>query len=229
MKILTEDETIEQALRGRSIARFGDGELRLALGGGSQAISQRADKRLAVELRGILAKSRALACLPRLTPGQPMPDKQRGIWTRYMTEDRFTRMYRQKVYGSTHITRPDSAPWIDHPAYWERLAMLWTGKRALLVKGTERSLRVEDLSAAREVVPLQTPRVDAYEVIDNLERVILDYSDEYVSILCCGATATCLADRLARKGRHALDLGHVGMMMRRVRENRRTWPTVSIR
>jgi hypothetical protein len=236
VRILTEDKTIDAALGGRSISRFGDGELRLALGGGRSAISQRADQRLARELQRILiGPSEALICLPRLTPGQPMPEKQRRIWTRYMGEARYNRFFRQAEYGSTHVTRPDSAPWIDRPDYWRKVRRLWSDRRVLLVKGTERSLRVVDLSTcfgpwagddppAREVVPIDVPRVDAYEVIDDLEKVILDYPPDYVSVLCCGATATCLAERLARSGRHALDLGHVGMFLRRISENRRTWP-----
>jgi hypothetical protein len=35
-------------------------------------------------------------------------------------------------------------------------------------------------------------------------------------IICLGPTATVLAERLAKKGVHALDLGHIGMFMRRL-------------
>lgn len=224
MKLLTEDETLDAALSGCSIARFGDGELRLMLGSGSSAISQRADKRLAKELRQLLAgPTKSLVCLPRLCPGSP--PKQRHIWTRYMGEARYNKYYTQPIYGSTHITRPDSAPWIDRQDYWKRMRSLWAGRDVLLVIGTLRSLRPDMMPEAKSVTVVNGPRVDAYEVVDNLEKVLLDYPEDYVSVLCLGATATVLAERLARTGRQALDLGHVGMMMRRVDENRRTWPT----
>ena len=220
MRLLSEDETLDAALAGRSIARFGDGELRLMLGGkGGNAISQRGDPRLAEELRRLLVgPSKSLVCLPRLD--KRLDAKSRHIWTRYMGERRYNQYYRQDVYGSTHVTRPDQAVWINRPDYWDKVRRLWAGKYVLLVKGTERSLRVDMLPEARMVVPIGAPRIDAYECVDELERVILDYPPDCVSILCVGATATVLAERLARAGRHALDLGHIGMMWRRCKDGK---------
>ena len=211
MKLLDEDQTLDAALAGRSIARFGDGELRLATGG--QAISQRKDKRLAEELRRMLVGPTAsLVCLPRVD--RRFDPKSTHIWTRYMGKP-YAKLYQQATYGSTHVTRPDQAVWINRPDYWDKVRRLWAGKLVLLVKGTERSLRVDMLSEARMVVPIGAPRVDAYECVDELEKVILDYPPDCVSILCVGATATVLAERLALVGRQALDLGHLGMMWRR--------------
>jgi hypothetical protein len=71
------------------------------------------------------------------------------------------------------------------------------------------------MSEASHVDVVDGPRVDAYDVIDDLEHYALLFPASQPIILCIGATATVLAERLARKGRHAIDLGHVGMMMRR--------------
>jgi hypothetical protein len=229
--ILTEDETIDAALAGRSLARFGDGELRLLMGVGSSAISQRADPKLGLELQRLLVgPSKSLVCLPRLVDGDmgiKMPAKQHDIWVRYMRQHRYNRFYRQALYGSTHCTRPDSAPWIDRGDYWDKVRRLWAGKRTVLVAGTVRSLTPDMMRDAKSVEVVGGPRRDAYEVIDNLEKVCLDTTAD-VFVLCMGATATVLAERLAKRGRHALDLGHVGMMMRRVEQNRRTWPVEAL-
>jgi len=57
---------------------------------------------------------------------------------------------------------------------------------------------------------------DAYSKIDDLEERILEgHRFDMPVLLCLGPTATVLAARLARKGVHAIDLGHVGMFMRR--------------
>jgi hypothetical protein len=112
--VLDEDLTLASAIAGRSLARFGDGELRIVVGG--RAISQKADARLMQELRQILVgPSLALACLPRINCGGP---NDKG-WLRYW-EPRYAKYYRQKMYGSTHATRPDSAPWINRADYWDR-------------------------------------------------------------------------------------------------------------
>jgi len=212
--VLTEDQTLETARLGRSIARFGDGELRLAVGG--QSISQKADPKLAAELRNILVgPTKALVCLPRIHCDGP---NDKG-WLRYW-EPRYSRYYGQSIYGSTHMTRPDSAPWICRQDYWDKVRSLWAGKAVTLVKGTERSLRVDMMSEAAHIDVVDGPRVDAYSVINDIEHHALLFPKEQPIILCLGAAATVLAERLARKGRHALDLGHVGMMMRRWAEGR---------
>jgi hypothetical protein len=49
-EVLGERETLEAIHTGRSIARYGDGELRVALG--RKCVSQEADENLARELEG---------------------------------------------------------------------------------------------------------------------------------------------------------------------------------
>lgn len=231
MKLLTEDETIDAALAGRSIARLGDGELRLAVGG--KAAAQRRDDKLRDELqRMLLGPTKSLVCLPRLVAGDQgiaMPAKQHHIWTRYMGERRYKQFYRQAVYGSTHVTRPDSAPWIDRPDYWAKVRALWAGKNVVLVKGKDRNIRLDLLTDARSVVTLEGPAKNAYAEVNTIEKDILwEYNGGSLErpdivILCLGPTATVLAERLTKQGVHALDLGHLFMMLRRIAEDRRTW------
>ncbi len=63
--VLSEFETIRQALAGKSLARYGDGELRLMAGRGT-AVTQEASPKLAAELRDILKNppENCLVCLP---------------------------------------------------------------------------------------------------------------------------------------------------------------------
>lgn len=207
--VLSEDATIEMALKGRSLTRYGDGELRLALTGTASAQRVRHTK-LVQELRNILIKpQKALVCIPNAMQGP----KQEN-WKKY-TENKFISMYRQPVYGSSFITRPDSAPWINRPDYWSRVRDLWRKRDVVLCIGTDKSLTPDIIVRdAKSVQTVRGPDVDAYRVIDELEDQIMRYDG--VVILCLGPTATVLAARLADKGRQALDLGHVGMFMKRL-------------
>jgi hypothetical protein len=54
---------------------------------------------------------------------------------------------------------------------------------------------------------------NSYQCIDRIEDEVGKPSGPV--LICLGPTATVLAWRLARKGVHAIDLGHVGMFMRR--------------
>lgn len=208
--MLTEDETIDRALAGASLARFGDGELRLCHG--ADCASQRRDKRLAAELKNILAgdDGGALVCLPHDRAGP----KARN-WARY-AEPRYTKMIAPGEYGSAFVTRPDSAPWIDRPDYWEKIRGLWAGRRVGLVTGeplTSGKMRRVPEGAAG-VTLVGAPRQHAYAEIDDIERRAAATGLD-LFVLCLGPTATCLAVRLARRGAQALDMGHVGMFMGR--------------
>lgn len=203
-----EFETLRLA-QTKSVARFGDGELRLATNGG--CVSQRADKSLAEELRTILARpGRCLVCIPRIFKGP-----KAHVWEKYVGEN-IVNLYTQPTYGSAFITRPDSAPEIDRPGYWDNVKKLWEGKQVTLVRGDHKSLTPDRLTGAREILnDIVGPSKHAWDSIDDIERRIgVPTAAGSVVILCLGATATVLAWRLAQKGVHALDLGHIGMFMR---------------
>lgn len=206
--VFSEAATLELAFT-NSIGRYGDGELRIALGG--QAISQVQDPQLRRELLNLLKDTRGpcLPCIPNLECDTP----KMWFWQKYMAA-KFTNLYDKKFkYGSQFITRPDSTPWIDTPEFWDRMRDLWRGKDVVLVAGTERSLVPELMPEAKSIRRVGGPRRDAYAVIDQIQEEIGTPSGPV--ILCIGATATVLAHRLAKRGIHALDLGHLGMFMRR--------------
>jgi hypothetical protein len=208
--VLTEEQTLTAA-QTVSIARFGDGEWRCAIGGG--CTSQRPDAKLAAELKEVLRRRvhNLLVCLPH----------RRGpraeSWARY-EETRYTQFATQPVYGSAFITRPDNAPWIDTPAFWDGVRDLWRGQHVVLVVGDKKSITSEMIEGdAASTCELWGPRQHAYEVADELEAQIVEscrIEPRSRVLLCLGVTATVLAARLAARGIHALDLGHIGMFMR---------------
>lgn len=205
--VLSEDQTLACA-NVMNLARFGDGELRIAAGG--TCVSQREKHpKLVAELRQMLAKPRAgcLVCIPNVNSKTPKAES----WSNY-TDPKFAGLYGLKEYGSAFITRPDSAPWIDVPDYWNRVRDLWRGKDVILVVGDKKSLTQEMLSHAASVREVTGPRQNAYSEIDRIEEEIGKPSGRV--LICLGVTATVLAWRLASKGVHALDLGHIGMFMK---------------
>lgn len=216
---LSEADTVERSIAGANLARFGDGEFALAIG--RNCVSQKGDPKLAAELRAILEKAPkgCLPCLPNPYGGTP----KKANWQRF---ESYSLTLGKQEYGSAFITRPDSAPWIDTAAYWERVRALWVGKDVTLVKGSERSLRVDMMPDARSVREVWGTYRDAYNSpggdtrdhpsaarnIDQLTDAI--GTPGHTVLMCLGATATVMAARLARKGVHVVDLGHLGMFMR---------------
>lgn len=208
--VVDEWETLNLVMEGKSIARYGDGEFKLIEG--KPCVSQKADPRLAEEMRGILfcGDKRLLVAIPRLDERNP---KNRA-WVDYAP--RFARhLSPKKTYYSAFISRPDNAPWINQPHFFDSIEMLWRDEPVTLVANGKRSLTREMLLSfgAKDVAWVECSYRDSYDDIDRLENECLHFGRRV--ILCCGPTATCLAWRLHRSGLHAVDLGHIGMFWRR--------------
>lgn len=209
MVVLDEFATLEAAHAGRAISRFGDGELKLAMG--RDAKSQRHDPALQERLRTILKGpgQGPLVCLPAANPQSPKFD----LWRMYERPPYSDLWKSDGTYGSAFITRPDSAPWIDTDAYWERVKDLWRGRDVVLVRGSSKSLTAPELHEASAVEEIIGPRQHAWGEADALFRRLK--TEKRRVLLCLGATATVLAFYLGMEGVHAIDCGHCGMFLRR--------------
>lgn len=209
--VLDEATTLHGAVLGKSMARFGDGELKLALG--RDAKSQAADPALAKALRQVLKDTvgPALVCIPNIGRSDGVKE---AFWKQYRTRQ-YVGLYRMEgIYGSAFVTRPDSAPYIQTPAYWRLLREVWRGQDVVLVRGSTKSLVAGELTGARSVEEVVGPRQHAWAASGELLARLR--GEKRRVLLCLGATATVLAWRLAHEGVHAFDLGHVGMFMRKV-------------
>lgn len=212
--VLSELNTIKYALRGSSIARFGDGEFRLAAGPPAKKCkTQEHHPRLQQELQRMLrGPTKALVCLPRIDPKLPTYERHWKVFE----GNQWCDMIGRGLYGSSFISRPDSVPDIDvqNQGYWSLVRQLWDGRDVTLVickpdaNGKSASLTPDLLPRARSVRVVWGPEHHAYVQIDRIDHDI--GTPDGVVLLCLGATATCLAERLAQRGVHALDLGHIG-------------------
>jgi hypothetical protein len=202
--VLDEFDTLRAVCAGRSLARFGDGEFKLC--GGRDIKSQRHDPELGRRLRGILRDSGdCLVGIPNLRANTP----KMKFWTPYLA---VASLLADRPYASAFISRPDSAPWIDTPAYWDALASLWRGQDVTLVRGSEKSLMVGDMVGAGAVTEIVAPRQHAWaNYAELLERI----GRPQRALLCLGPTATVLAVDLCARGVHAIDLGHVALFWRK--------------
>lgn len=209
-RVLSEQETLDRVCAGASLSRFGDGELKMArLGVGIK--SQVADRRLSDRLIAILREPHACVVgIPNLHAPGPKHDR----WRRF---ESYSDILGARVYGSSFVSRPDSAPWIDTDAYWAQMASLWRGRAVTLVRGSEKSLtrRLLEADGAGEVREVVAPALNAWASYRELLAAIGTPSR---ALLCLGPTATVLAADLCAKGVHAIDLGHAGMFWRRRQE-----------
>lgn len=213
--VLSEFETLRLVLEGRSLARYGDGELKMAEHNAGIK-SQVADPRLSQRLREILLDSGAcLVGIPNIRSDTPKAE----FWGKFT---RYASLLADRPYVSSFVTRPDSAPWINVPDYWACLESLWVGQDVTLVRGSTKSLTADDLVGAATITEIIAPRQHAWaEYASLLDRV----GRPARALICLGPTATVMAADLCAKGVHAIDLGHVAMFLRKYRRGEPMWVT----
>lgn len=205
-RVLSEEETLRLVLEGWSLARYGDGEFKLCLGGPAKA--QQADPQLQKRLRHIL-KHDTPGCLVGI-PNLHRPTKD--FWQGYRRKQITDLFDMSRHYGSAFVSRPDSAPWIHTAEYWRQVESLWKGRAVTLVRGSGKSLTKELLSSASSVTEIICARQNAWSNYADLLEAIGRPSR---ALLCCGPMATVLAFDLCVRGVHAVDLGHIGMWFKR--------------
>jgi hypothetical protein len=204
-KVFGEHETIRAVRKGRSLARLGDGEIKIAFGHGYSREPK--NPKLTEEIRTVLftPNDGCLVGIPTMDP--------EGIrywnWSRH--EARYAGLLSDsKVrYYSAFIARPECAQWIDNKEYVLSVAALWKDKHVAVVCEADGSMLWAVNYGAAKVSHIECPFREAYRVIDDLEQAVANARPD-IAILAVGPTATCLANRLQARGIQAVDLGSGG-------------------
>lgn len=208
-KCLGEHETIRMANTGRSLSRLGDGEIKIAFGHGIGREPR--NRKLTEEIRSIIFKPARglLVGIPTMDPN----GCRFWNWSRHI--QRYANLLPSDVlFYSAFVARPDCAQWIDNKEYVAGVAALWKDKRVTVVAEANGSMIKAVEYGAREIIHVECPVREAYAVIDQLEADVVKSKPE-ITIMAAGATATCLANRLQRRGMHAMDLGTGGKFFQR--------------
>lgn len=202
--VLDEFAALEELIKGSSICRLGDGEFKLIDGKGY--VREPANPLLAKELRNAVARPAAscIVGIPRLDKTGPKNDNWIARIHRYIPH-----LNPDLTYYSAFISRPDSAPRINTKAFAKRLQQLWLDRHVVAVCEPTSSLRRMLDHGAAKVTHIECPSFNAYALIDLLAKAVVEVKPQ-VAFLSCGVTATCLANRLARKGIQTIDFGSGG-------------------
>jgi hypothetical protein len=67
------------------------------------------------------------------------------------------------------------------------------------------------MNSARNLTEIEIPTSSAWKCYPEILGKCMKMDSACRFILCAGPTATVLAYDLARRGRHAVDLGHLGL------------------
>lgn len=183
-----------EVAQGTSLARFGDGELLIMAG--KDAKHQKYNASLRIELLNILDSSPCLVAVPHAAGNRSQ------YWIRFLDANGDC-IEPSRWYGSAFVSRGDEVLWSSE--FLVQLHIVLDGRNPMFVCPVGYPVRDlgDKIICASE---------NAYDDIDDIEETLIRQRPT-PAILCCGPTATVLADRLTRKGIWAVDLGNFGKFL----------------
>lgn len=231
LQIYSSEETIKHVLSHRgSVARLGDGELRLLQyyydknNRPDFDSYQDYNEELGAKLADLVERTRAhsdrlLLCLPHQLINPSISNLYGELfWKReWIGRKNFLSIhFFDRVYGDTNFVRfyMGRKDIKDYPKYIELMQQIWKGKRLTIVEGRLSRLGVGNdfFDAASVVQRIICPAIDAFSRYDEILSVVqrhVSTSEDNVIVLALGPTATLLAADLSDRGHQAIDIGHV--------------------
>lgn len=218
IRFMSDEEVVDSFLNGKSITRFGDGELRVMEKIPSDFFQEN-DNKLSDKLIDVVGRidDNLIVCLPRPLKtfnGLNMSAKlfwisniywNRRAWKKYINLDR--------TYGNTQITRP----YIDCKnkevveRKFENLKRIWNNKNICIIEGRnthfgEGNDLLENTKKIKRI--LASPK-NAFREFDEILIKAKKVNSDFIFLVALGPTATVLVSELAQLGRVAFDVGHL--------------------
>ncbi len=220
-QIMTCEETVEYILKNNcSVARFGDGEIKLYKG---QNISfQRASERIQTAYAKILSEEteNLLVCIPAVFSKDQRAIYSKGhkdYWKKHLSYFRkywYKDLNFSRVYGDAFISRhymnlEDKETGIEE--YFTLVKKLWENKDIIIVEGEKSRLGMgNDLfDNAKSVGRILAPSAQCFEKYDELLEETKKHSKDILFILAIGPSATIMAYDLCKAGYTAIDMGNI--------------------
>jgi len=214
-----EASTLEKiASRKYSVARYGDGEIGICLGG--EIYFQEYDSKLSQRLKEILideSVENLLVCIaPNVSSCYALTSRVRTFIYKFFArhKESYVKLLNpDKKYGSTFISRPDAFIFKGEELeqYRNLLRKLWNNRDVLIVTGQgSRFVLVPELfdniKSSEFIYGLSE---NSFRRYDELLARVKSHSKDKLILLAIGPTATVLAYDLAIEGYQAIDIGHL--------------------
>lgn len=226
LDVLSARETIGQIKRGKTVIRFGDGELLLVMKVGEVGFQKR-NARLEADLAEILAScgrgegENILLCMPGVLSNSKREyrlTKEVSCWWFVFAVKHFKNLRTLFLscngtsFGDAFLSRPYYAMRnLGFAEYiFNEFKNIFKGKRLLIIEGrlTRFGVGNDLLDGAKSVRRILGPEVDAYDRVDEIfEKAKEEVCD--IVLIALGPAAKILAYRLNKVGFCCLDVGHL--------------------
>ena len=217
--IMKDDELINKIIKEKkSIARYGDGEFKWALGI-KQDSFQNDDKRLQNRLLEILQSpsQQILIGIPiSFATMKEYNYKARRYWVNFIVkhgEEVQSILSKNNIYANASITRPyiDYKKKSNAKKRFQNLKKVWNQREVIMIEGKMTKLGVgNDLfDNCKEIKRILCPSKNAFDKYDEILEAAKKIDKDKLILISLGPTATVLAYDLCMLGYQALDIGHI--------------------
>lgn len=217
-------ETVSAVASGKSLGRWGDGEVKIMLQPEFDVTFQKYSPSLAKDLKDLLLTYDQAS--PRFLQAMPTVFTTRlwmGIWAETWHEWKPLLESSTARWGNTHVSRPVffQRHGLAAVAAWRKV---WDGKKVCIVtgRGSRFDAIPELFDNAASVVRLDSEPADAYFSLEALKSQIAQRTEDDIYLIALGPSGTVLAGHLASEAggnRHAVDIGHLVSSYRNVFQN----------
>lgn len=217
-KVLGIQDSIEHILNHRcSVARYGDGEMKLIMGNNIsfQVCNPILRKRLSEILKS--NDSNLVVCVPNIFSSLDIyAEHDRKFWREYLSCSRKTwyqlldmnRTYYDAFVSRCYLPYRDKNGVAESFRMWQQL---WNNRDLLIVEGAKTRFGVGNdlLDNAKSIRRILGPVTNAFDKYDDILNEVVKYDKECLILIALGPTATVLAADLSAKGYQAIDIGHL--------------------
>lgn len=220
IKVHTMDDTIDELINtGKSLIRYGDGEITMIRGRSLQL--QQVEPEIIEGLKRLLAYEHdgLIIAIPEIFGDLSIYiEKSSRFWKDHLL---FSRKYYEKYcnpgreYYNSFVSRfyyfmddkSKCAGWI------EKIKLIWKDKDVVVVEGerTHNGVGNDLLDSARTVERIIGPSSDAYAKLDEIMECCRRCPKDRLFLVSLGIAAKFLTERLFLEGYRALDIGHLDM------------------
>lgn len=200
-------ETIEHIRDHRlSFARFGDGEFRLMFRPEFDLRFQKNNPMLALDLRRVLSapSESVLVGMPHIFYDAHWSTVLAELWHEISPT-----LGDLPIFGDSHVSRPPIFSLFGEDGV-EAWRSVWAGRDVAVIAGKGSRFDLIDplFSSVGSVLRIDSMPTNAYV---DMDRVVAETvrSGRDLALIALGPTGTVLADRLAREGIQAIDIGHL--------------------
>ena len=221
LNILSTEESINYLIDNKcSLARYGDGELNIIMGGDIHFQDYNED--LANRLKLILTEKQNHIMIGIPIAINSTRDYKREVkkfWDMNMSTGRMhwhRYCNHRKQYISANMTRcyMDYEDKNKSKEWFKQFYRLWENLNILIVEGESSKLGVNNdiFKYCKSIKRLICPSKNAYDVYDNILKKIEEVNSSYDLVLVSlGPTATVICYDLSKLGIRAIDIGHLNL------------------